>query len=308
VTTSGAPQRETIAIAAGPIEADFVPSANMVCCSLRHRGRELLAFPHGLEDYATRGKTMGIPLLYPWANRLAAGGYTAAGRTVNLADASDRLSSDPNGLPMHGALPDLLAWEVVAVAGDRVTARLDWSAPDLLELFPFVHQVTLEAVAGGDRLTLTTIVTATGDDQVPVAFGFHPFLTLGPERESWEVELGASRRMTLDALMIPTGARTPLAPTSFTLGRQSWDDALDGITAPAVFSVADGELRLTVTFGKGFPFAQVYAPPGGDFICFEPMTAPANSLRSGDGLRVLAPGGAHRAVFSVAVEELKPPQ
>ena len=39
------------------------------------------------------------------------------------------------------------------------------------------------------------------------------------------------------------------------------------------------------------------------FICFEPMTAPANALRSGDGLRLLAPGERYLARFSVSVHE-----
>ena len=53
------------------LEAMFVPGAGMLCCSLRHRGEELLAQNAGVGAYARQGKTMGIPLLYPWANRLA---------------------------------------------------------------------------------------------------------------------------------------------------------------------------------------------------------------------------------------------
>ena len=34
--------------------------------------------------YAQRGKTMGIPLLHPWANRLSRAGYAAAGKEVTL--------------------------------------------------------------------------------------------------------------------------------------------------------------------------------------------------------------------------------
>ena len=54
----------------------------MVCSSLRHRGEELLAQNTGVSAYAEHGKTMGIPLLYPWANRLAGFDYSVAGRTV----------------------------------------------------------------------------------------------------------------------------------------------------------------------------------------------------------------------------------
>jgi aldose 1-epimerase len=56
------------------LKATFVPSAGMVCCSLRHHGEELLAPREGVRAYAEHGSTMGIALLYPWANRLA--GFT----------------------------------------------------------------------------------------------------------------------------------------------------------------------------------------------------------------------------------------
>jgi aldose 1-epimerase len=58
------------------LEATFVPDAGMICSSLRHRGEELLAQNTGVLAYAQRGTTMGIPLLYPWANRLA--GFSTA--------------------------------------------------------------------------------------------------------------------------------------------------------------------------------------------------------------------------------------
>ena len=47
------------------------PAPGCSARSLRHRGDELLAQNAGVDAYAERGKTMGIPLLYPWANRLA---------------------------------------------------------------------------------------------------------------------------------------------------------------------------------------------------------------------------------------------
>ena len=46
---------------------------------------------------------------------------------------------------------------------------------------------------------------------------------------------------------------------------------------------------------------QVFAPAGSQFICFEPMTAPTNALRSGVGLRRVMPGREFTAVFSIAV-------
>ena len=296
----------TIVSAGGAATAEFVPGANMVCHSLTHRGAELLHAGRGVAAYAEQGKTMGIPLLHPWANRLARPGYEVAGTQVVLPSPGGRYGLDPNGLPIHGALPGRLRWQVDEIpAGDRVGARLEWSDPDLLELFPFVHELRLDAWVGDAGLELVTTLRATGEDTVPVSFGYHPYLRPPGQlpRSEWQVSLGASERLVLDDRMIPTGATEPLAHTSFRLDDQSWDDGLSGLLAPPAFAVTAGPATLTLTFDEGFDYAQVYAPVGQDFICFEPMTAPTNALVSGDGLTLVAPGGEHRAAFSVTVTD-----
>ena len=292
-----------ITSADGGTTAEFVPAANMLCRSLRDHGVELLDAGHGVAAYAQRGKTMGIPLLYPWANRLSRRGYRVAGREVTLPEPAGRYALDPAGLPIHGALPGDLRWEAApAASGDRLMARLPWAGRSLLELFPYAHELELAAWVGDGELALETIVRATGSDAVPVSFGYHPYLTLpGSERRGWRVALGATQRLVLDERLIPTGAREPLPESSFTLGEQSWDDGLDGLSSPPRFAVSGGGRTLTMTFEAGYRFAQVYAPPGHDFICFEPMTAPTDALNSGDDLVLVAPGDDYRARFRVSV-------
>jgi len=101
--------------------------------------------------------------------------------------------------------------------------------------------------------------------------------------------------------MIPTGEREPIGARTFLLEDQSWDDGLDALSVPPEFEVSAGARALTMSFGAGFSCAQVYAPVGHDFICFEPMTAPANALISADGLAFVAPGEEYRAAFSITV-------
>ena len=67
------------------------------------------------------------------------------------------------------------------------------------------------------------------------------------------------------------------------------------------FAVAGGGRRIEVAFDEGYPVAQVFAPPGKELICFEPMTAPTNALVTGDGLRAVAPGERAAAQFAVRV-------
>ncbi len=285
----------------GETAAEFVPGANLLCCSLRHRGAELLDHGRGVEAYAERGKTMGIPLLYPWANRLSRHGYEAAGRTVELpaGEAGERYPVDPGGLPIHGAIPGRIVWDAEA-GGAQLEAHFTWDADDLLELFPFRHRLSLNASVDERGLTLTTTVHADGGDSVPVAFGYHPYLRL-PEssRDGWQVDLGADQQLVLDDRMIPTGGQVALTQRDFLLGERSLDDGLAGLATPAQFLVSDGERSLSVSFEAGYDWAQVYAPPGHDFICFEPMTAPADALNSGTGLHVLSPGEDYGASFTI---------
>jgi aldose 1-epimerase len=297
-----ADQTVSITSPGGETTAEFVPAANLVCSSLRHRGGELLHAGEGVEAYAERGKTMGIPLLYPWANRLSAPDYTVAGATVTLGPIDGRYPVDPNGLPIHGAMPGALRWEVLEVAGDTLRAVLAWDGEALMSLFPFRHHVEVEARVDDRGLALVTSVHADGGDPVPVSFGYHPYLTLpDSDRAGWQVDLGAEQHLELDERMIPTGTRTTLTPRDFLLADRSLDDGLAGLTQPAQFLVSDGERALSAVFGDGYGWAQVYAPPGKNFICFEPMTAPTDALRSGDGLTVLAPGEEYRAAVQFTV-------
>src|SRR3954463_10969651 len=146
----------------------------MIGDSLTHRGEELLGQRNGLPAYEAKGSTMGIPLLYPWANRLAGPEYEAAGKSTQLDPDSPPTRLDPNGLPIHGLLAANPLWEVT---GD-LSARLDFGAqPELLEAFPFPHEIRME-VALDDGLRITTTADANAASPVPVSFGFHPYFAL----------------------------------------------------------------------------------------------------------------------------------
>ncbi len=306
---------QTIAIASSRLQAEFVPAAGMVCCSLRHDGAELLAQRNGVRAYAQRGSTMGIPLLYPWANRLAGLRYPGPHGDVELARDNPLLKLDGNGLPIHGAIAGALPWELLGDGEDagedaggegehRLRARLRWERADLLAIFPFAHVLELRARIDGGRLTIETSVQAPVDapGPVPVSFGYHPYLTLpATDRRDWRVELPPERRLLLDDRMIPTGVSETFDRHSFKLADGGWDDAFADLDRPAVFGVSAGGRRIALELGEGYTHAQVYSPPGESFLCFEPMTAPTNALISRDALPVVEPGGEFVAAFSVSV-------
>jgi aldose 1-epimerase len=298
--------------ASANLAAAVVPGAGMVVSSLRDGGRELLGQRRGLHAYVERGSTMGIPLLHPWANRLAADRFVFDGIEVRLADAGRRLRREEHGLPIHGLLAGSPDWVVVRGAGQAgaasIAAELDFGAdPQLMAAFPFAHRIRLGIAVAGRTLTVRTTLTATGERPVPAAFGFHPYLRLpGVPRELWHVELPAMRHLELDGRGIPTGGGSDVPAQAGALGDRTFDDGYSGVAAGAEFVLAGGGRRIAVRFDEGYRFAQVFAPSEDDVVCFEPMVAPTNALVSGDGLTVVSPGGRYVAAFSVTVADVTP--
>jgi aldose 1-epimerase len=292
--------------AGGGIEAAFVPGAGMVGCSLRHRGEELLGQRGGLAAYVAERKTFGIPLLYPWANRLSEWRFPLAGREVAIDPEATPLRRDEHGLPMHGLLTAAAGWEVarheVTATGAVLATRFDFAADDaLMAAFPFAHEIRLEARLDGTRLTIAATVRATGDAAVPISFGFHPYLRLpGEDRREWLVEIPVRERLQLGPAMLPTGERVPVAIEPAPLGSRTFDDAYAAPPDGAAFALEGGGRRIELALESGFPYAQVFAPPDDPVIAFEPMTAPANALVDG-AAPLLAAGESYRAVFSITV-------
>jgi aldose 1-epimerase len=278
---------------AGDLTARFEPAAGMLGCSLLHRGEQLLG-------------AGGIPILHPWANRLERWSYEAAGRCVVLDRHSPLIQTDDNGLPIHGALFGSRLWRAAAAPdGAGLVAELEYGAHDeLLAVFPFAHRLTLDVRLRERALEVTTTVTATGPSPVPLAFGFHPYFRLpGVAREDWRVALPDRDELVLDDAQLPTGDTLARKAEDAPLGERTFDHLFRPESTPARFALSGGGRRIVVEMGDDYPFAQVFAPPAEDVVCFEPMTAPVNALRTGRDLRFVAPFGRAAATFSVTVTD-----
>jgi len=275
----------------------------MLAASLRYRGAQVLRRVSDLQTAAARGSTAGIALLHPWANRLGGIRYCAAGREVRLDTSSPMLHLDVHGLPMHGVPWSRLAWDLIDSQRNRLSARLEWSRKDLLDIFPFPHRIELTATLGPEALTLETTLIAGPDGPVPVSFGFHPYFGL-PDlpRATWRLGLPTMHRLLLDERGIPSGAEEPWDRFDSEIGERSFDDGFALLQARPSFSLAGGHRRITVEFLAGYPYAQIFAPNDQEFVAIEPMTAPTSALTSGRGLRVVAPRERFEAAFRVRVE------
>ena len=159
-------------LACGDLVAVFLPSQGMLGASLKAGGVELLGRLDKLEASAAKGSTAGLPLLYPWANRLAGTQYRVAGRNVVLDVRSPLIHLDEHGLPIHGIPWARLGWQVTGATKTTLHASLDWKGDALLSVFPFQHRVEMAVALGPDGLLVETTVPADAADPVPVSFGF----------------------------------------------------------------------------------------------------------------------------------------
>jgi aldose 1-epimerase len=291
-------------LTAGDLEATFVPGHGMLGISLRQGGVEFLRRVDDLKAYAAKNQTAGIPFLFPWANRLSGFQYEFAERGVTLSAHSPLLRYDDNGLPMHGVMWPHLAWNIVDKGPDSLTASLDWSHPRALVLFPYPCKLTMTATVEPAGLTIETSLTATSDIQVPVSFGFHPYIGL-PDlpRQEWRVTLPAMRHLVLDPKNIPTGASEAFAGLDDTLGDRDFDDGFALLGDQATLSVAGGGKRISVDLLEGYPYTQVYAPHTHNYLAFEPMTAPTNALVSGNNLPLVEPSDTFRTKFRIRIDQ-----
>jgi galactose mutarotase-like enzyme len=244
---------------------------------------------------------MGIPLLYPWANRLDGNTYDVDGGVVTLTPGAGGVRADPNGSPMHGTLAAYPGWLITEQSANSLTAAVDFNRPGLLASFPFPHVLTQRVTLVARVLTVETVVRPSASAAVPLCFGYHPYVTIpGVPREDWILETPTMRHLPTDDRGLPSGAAEAWPARSAPLGDTAYDDGFDQVPDGAQFVLRGGEHRITVTFETGYPAAQLFAPPGDALVAIEPMAAPTDALRRG-GYRLASPGRPATARFSIKV-------
>ena len=295
-------ERITLADPSSSMTATFVPTAGMIGTSFADGAEEFLGQRRGLDAYVSNGKTMGIPILYPWANRLSANTYEVDGTAVTLTSGSRRVHTDEHGSPIHGLLAAYPGWQVRARTENSLTATVDFGAdPELVTAFPFPHLLTQHVTLEAGALTIETTVEPTSSAAVPLCFGYHPYFVIpGVPRAQWQLTTPTMRRLPVDDRGIPTGAHADWSGGTRQLDGVTYDDGFDAVPDDAVFTLAGGGRRIDVRFEKGYPAAQLFAPPTDDLVAIEPMAAPTDALRRG-GYRYAVPGKPETTRFSIRV-------
>ena len=290
------------------MEVSILPSMGNMGCEFKVHGKNLLFFPDvKLSEFQKKPMQTGIPFMAPWANRLDDTGFWANGRRYAFDLTLGNIRRDNNGLPIHGLLTGLSAWEVTRTGADRrsafVTSSFDfWKHPDLMAQWPFAHKYEMTYRLEDGALEVSTTVHNMSAEAMPLAIGFHPYYRI-PDvpRDQWVLRMPARAAVVADNRRVPTGELKPVdLPNPLPLKDRTLDDGFTdferGAKGMALFSIESGNKRIELLFGPKFPVAVVWEPAKMEFVCVEPMTGVTNAINLNNagkypGLQVIPAGG-----------------
>jgi aldose 1-epimerase len=274
--------------AANKTEVGVVPSLGNNAYEFKVNGRNFLWSPFkSLSEVGEKPAQFGNPLLSPWANRIDGLAYWANGKRFALNPELKNFRLDTNGNPIHGLLVYSDKWKVTALGADgssaSVTSRLEfWRYPELMAQFPFAYNIEITYRLSEGVLQVETAIENLSSDPMPLSLGFHTYYRLdAAPRDDWQVHVGAREEVLMSETLVPTGKTRPVSLADpHPLRNSTLDNGYTNLVRDAAgraeFWVSGGGQKLRVLFGPKYDVGIVFAPPGRDFICFEPMAGVTN--------------------------------
>ena len=282
------------------------------CFSWRVDGHELLDAETGFAAGSGRPSGHGIPILFPFPNRIRHGRFDWNGQHYDLSGGT--APDDGNGNAIHGFCLDR-PWRVISEDDASVTGEFHLSrdAAERRPLWPTDARITIRYGLEQSRLFAKVTIDNPDGQDMPFGFGTHPYfrLPLGPNSTAADclVRVPAHQQWELDACL-PTGHRLPVDPscdlrTGGRFGDMRLDHVLTSISDEHAepletleMSVDDpvaGHRLVQRCDGRLFREVVVYTPPGRDAVCLEPYTCVTDAINldpagAGSGWRVLPAG------------------
>jgi len=230
-----------------------------------------------LEQLRANTGLAGVPLLWPYANRLDEQAFYANGTKYTF---DPGLGNTGRGaIPIHGYLSNTKEWKLVEARSDAtgawVTTRLEfYRNPRYMKQFPFAHVLTMTYKLADGALEVRTRIENLSTDAMPVAIGFHPYFQLtDSNREDWTLSMGAKTHWLLNQSLIPTGETQPitkLVPDPHNVSVKefpSLDDVFSDLERDAqgraTFSLKGKQQQVDVTVGPNFKTMLVLTRTGG---------------------------------------------
>lgn len=261
-----------------------------------------------IDDIRPRMGLNGVPLLWPYANRLDEQAFYANGQKYTF---DPGLGNTGRGaIPIHGFLTSATAWKVVEVKADArsawITSKLEFfRVPQYMKQFPFAHTLTMTYRLQEGALEVRTRIDNLSAEPMPVAIGFHPYFQLTDSpRDAWTLSVAAKTHWLLDQRKIPTGETEPIGrlmadPKNVAVKAAPLDDVFSDLERDAqgraTMSLKGKAQQVDVVLGPRYKTVVVYSGAPGS-VALEPMAGISNSMNLAQrglykDLQSIEPGG-----------------
>jgi aldose 1-epimerase len=292
---SASPSSQYVCLAYGDYSLDVLPALGGAVAGLRFRGLEVLRrTPPGIDEPLA---SSGFALV-PFANRIAHGRFRFGATEVRL----DRNAPD-QAHPLHGQ-----AWRhrwSVESCSSREIALTYAHAPGQWPWRYAARQV-LTLDADGLRVQLSLVNRAAAP--MPAGLGWHPYFHRSPRMR---LRTEVTHVWLTDAECLPTQCapgthfgdwqRAEALPEHRLI-----DHCFGGWSGRAELDWPEEALGVRLRADGPLRWLHVFVPPGGDFLCLEPVSHMPDALNRPEppevtGLRVLAPGETLAATIRLGV-------
>ena len=278
----------------GEAVAEIVPALGNNCYAFKVADGDtwlnLIDAPPDLATLEERPTAYGNPILFPFPNRIRNGTWQFEGKTYQF----DKAPESPTTI--HGLLLNQ-PYQVENHTADGNGATLVCSLnsqdfPDVARQYPFPFKIEITYTLKDAVLTMETSIKNTGDRNMPMGFGIHPYFSvdLGTEANASQaiITVPAAKYWELDEVLVPTGKQHDVSGTQDLQSGQPFAKLkLDHVFTDVQF--VDGVSRCLIEnrdTGYGmimesdaqFRELVVYTPPDRDAICFEPYTCPTDAI------------------------------
>lgn len=267
---------------------------------------DVLSATDGFEKGGHPASRSGIPLLFPYPNRISGGQYSWNGRDYQLTP--DRVPFDKTGNAIHGFCIDR-AWRIVSQSQSSVAAvfRISVDAPERLNLWPADAEIEVTYELNGACLRSIIKVHNPSQQSLPWGFGTHAYFRLplssASSAEQCTIYAPVSRLWELDECL-PSGktravsdrANLSLSPA---FGGLKLDDVYAGVTAEngnVICRITDPAAKLMVEQRCSTAFREIVAftPAWVTAVCLEPYTCVTDAINLQQkgidaGLHILPP-------------------
>lgn len=247
------------------------------------------------------GLTAGCFVMAPFANRIADGRFSFAGRDHRIA-----LNRPAEGMAIHGCARDR-AWRVIEAGKAAATLALHLDEPGCPWRFDLEQRLTL--AEGGATIALT--LTNRGAAPMPFGIGLHPWFPKAADTMLHFTTAALHRR---DARGLPLPQTDPLpalaAGSAQPLAQIPWLDGCASDWTPREAWITGGGLRITLQATGALRHLHVYIPDDRPLFCAEPVSHLPDAInRPGlpGAMTVLAPGATLAGAMTLAAAFTAPP-